>query len=78
MTTYHQVNSLLAILKNIKADLKTLALTNTGDAAADAVILQAALAINKIITDIDNRKKEMEGEEPQFSSMQLPPVQEAE
>ncbi|HHW91596.1 MAG TPA: DUF1657 domain-containing protein [Firmicutes bacterium] len=71
MTTYGRMLNLLAILKHIKADLKALAAANTHDPKADALFLQSALEINTMLKDLEQRKREILQEEPQYFAEEL-------
>ncbi|KON88514.1 hypothetical protein AF332_17970 [Sporosarcina globispora] len=65
MTIASNVNQCLAAIRSIEAQLSSLALTSM-DEEAKRLFHESMLEIGDIKTDLENRKKVIEFEEPQY------------
>ncbi|WP_370222526.1 DUF1657 domain-containing protein [Cytobacillus sp.] len=65
MTIASNVNQCLAAIRSIEAQLSNLALTSV-DEEAKRLFHESMLEVSEIKTDLENRKKVIEFEEPQY------------
>ncbi|MBT2637964.1 MULTISPECIES: DUF1657 domain-containing protein [unclassified Bacillus (in: firmicutes)] len=67
MTVASDINQLLSTIKGIEAQLSSMAL-NTNIPEASKVFHETMLVIGEIKTDLQDRKTQIEIEEPQYKS----------
>ncbi|UYZ20257.1 DUF1657 domain-containing protein [Mesobacillus jeotgali] len=67
MTIASDVNQVLSTIKGIEAQLSSMAL-NTNIPEASKAFHESMLIIGEIKTDLQNRKTQLEIEEPQYKS----------
>ncbi|MGV2938772.1 DUF1657 domain-containing protein [Mesobacillus sp. LC4] len=67
MTVASNMNQLLFTIKGIEAQLSTMAL-NTNVPEASTIFHETMLIIGEIKTDLQDRKTQIEKEEPQYKS----------
>ncbi|WP_226641957.1 DUF1657 domain-containing protein [Mesobacillus subterraneus] len=67
MTVASNLNQLLSTIKGIEAQLSTMAL-NTNVPEASTIFHETMLIIGEIKTDLQDRKTQIEKEEPQYKS----------
>ena len=67
MTIASDVNQVLSTIKGIEAQLSSMALT-TNVPEASKVFHETMLVVGEIKTDLQNRKTQLETEEPQYKS----------
>lgn len=65
MTVAANVNQCLSTIKGIEAQLSSLAINTTVDEAS-RIFHETMLVINEIKLDLENRKTELEIQEPQY------------
>ncbi len=67
MTVASNINQLLSTIKGIEAQLSTMAL-NTNVPEASTIFHETMLIVGEIKTDLQDRKTQIEKEEPQYKS----------
>ncbi|MBS8264368.1 DUF1657 domain-containing protein [Mesobacillus boroniphilus] len=67
MTIASDVNQVLSTIKGIEAQLSSMAL-NTNIPEASKIFHETMLVVGEIKTDLQNRKTQLEIEEPQYKS----------
>ncbi|NKE06111.1 DUF1657 domain-containing protein [Mesobacillus selenatarsenatis] len=67
MTVASNINQLLSTIKGIEAQLSTMAL-NTNVPEASTIFHETLLIVGEIKTDLQDRKTQIEKEEPQYKS----------
>lgn len=67
MTIASDVNQVLSMIKGIEAQLSSMAL-NTNIPEASKVFHETMLVVGEIKTDLQNRKTQLEIEEPQYKN----------
>jgi ABC-type transporter Mla subunit MlaD len=67
LTVAADINQLLATIKGIEAQLSTMAL-NTNIPEASKIFHETMLVIGEIKTDLQDRRTQIEKEEPQYKS----------
>ncbi|WP_318999785.1 DUF1657 domain-containing protein [Mesobacillus sp. S13] len=67
LTVASNINQLLSTIKGIEAQLSTMAL-NTNVPEASTIFHETMLIVGEIKTDLQDRKTQIEKEEPQYKS----------